>query len=218
MSKIASNFKGYDNIFSVRLRELVNKTKTTQQQLAEETNCSRQAISQYLDGSNAPNVEKLSNIAQFFNVSTDYLLGLTDIQSPDVDVKAICKDVGLSEEAYLCLKNRQGQLDVYGKLNIQEMSLLNAIIIDMCKCYSSQNNLISQMLFYNGLKSNYLPNSLVEELNAIGFRGEVSSKPFIENTAFSTLKNSIDIVLKMSNDMVNETVLKSSAYGGDNHA
>lgn len=99
MSRIASNFKGYDNIFSVRLRQLFDKSNITQQQLADETECSRQAISQYLDGSNAPNVEKLANIAKYFGVSVDYLLGLTDITTADIKIKAMSEYIGLSEKA-----------------------------------------------------------------------------------------------------------------------
>lgn len=36
---------------------------------------------------------------KFFNVSADYLYGLTDIRSPDVDVRTICKKTLLSEKA-----------------------------------------------------------------------------------------------------------------------
>ncbi|MCM1545214.1 MAG: helix-turn-helix domain-containing protein [Ruminococcus sp.] len=78
MSKTANSFKGYDNIFAIRLRILLKGTGTTQQILAEQTNCTRQAIAQYVGGLNAPNVDKLISIAKYFNVTVDYLLGLSD--------------------------------------------------------------------------------------------------------------------------------------------
>lgn len=94
-----SRFKGYDNVFSTRLRELMKKNRITQQQLSEKVDCSRQAISQYMDGSNAPNIDKLYNIARYFNVSADYLMGLSDFASTDTDITAICEYTGLSENA-----------------------------------------------------------------------------------------------------------------------
>ena len=43
-------------------------------------------------------VEYLRYFADFYDVSTDYLLGLTDIKSPSVDTQAIVSDTGLTEE------------------------------------------------------------------------------------------------------------------------
>ena len=51
---------------------------TTQQQLAKFLNVTRQAVSLYLNGAVLPPVEKLVEIANYFMVTTDYLLGLTD--------------------------------------------------------------------------------------------------------------------------------------------
>lgn len=43
-------------------------------------------------------VEYLRCFADFYGVSTDYLLGLTDIKSPSVDTQSIVSGTGLSEE------------------------------------------------------------------------------------------------------------------------
>lgn len=99
MERKESVFKGYDNIFAVRLRALMEKTGTTQQVLADKTDCTRQAIAQYTGGLNAPNVDKLVSIARYFGVSVDYLLGLSDAETDDKDIQFICDYTGLSEEA-----------------------------------------------------------------------------------------------------------------------
>jgi transcriptional regulator with XRE-family HTH domain len=44
-----------------------------------------------------PDIKTLAHIAKFFNVSSDYLLGLTDEPSNDKTVKDICEKTGLSE-------------------------------------------------------------------------------------------------------------------------
>ena len=68
-------------IFSKRLKELMSENKTTQQDLANKTNMTRQAISQYAVGSVLPNIEKLYLISQYFSVSTDFLLGLSNYRN-----------------------------------------------------------------------------------------------------------------------------------------
>ena len=68
----------YNKAFPTALRKLMDCRKTTQNELAEHLNKTRQAISYYCDGSSSPDWETLVKIADFFNVSTDYILGRTD--------------------------------------------------------------------------------------------------------------------------------------------
>lgn len=100
----ASKLIGYDGIFVTRLRDLMKSAKATQQDVAAAVGTTRQAISQYADGSVQPNIEKLYKIAEYFNVSADYLLGFADVTASDVDDKAINKMLGLSEKAIAALK------------------------------------------------------------------------------------------------------------------
>lgn len=95
-TKQASSYKGYNNIIAVHIRELMKSSGTTQQELAENIGCSRQAIAQYTDGSNAPNIDKLVSIAKYFDVSLDYLVGLSNAQTADKDIQYICDYTGLS--------------------------------------------------------------------------------------------------------------------------
>ena len=44
-------------------------------------------------------VEYLMYFADFFGVSSDYLLGLSDIRTPDLDTQSICKKTGLTEKS-----------------------------------------------------------------------------------------------------------------------
>lgn len=97
--KQESKLKGYDNIFATRLRELMEQTKTTQGTLAKESGCSRQAISQYMDGSSMPNVDKLLSIADYFDVSIDYLLGREDKKNEKELQHIVSGYTGLSEGA-----------------------------------------------------------------------------------------------------------------------
>lgn len=65
-------------IIAKRIKKLMAETKTKQHELSEESGITRQTISQYVNGNIIPNAERVFYIAKYFNVSSDYLLGLTD--------------------------------------------------------------------------------------------------------------------------------------------
>ena len=88
-----------DGTFQRRFRELYNVNRTTQKELAIALDVSRPTIAGWLDGKNIPDIISLAHLAQFFNVSADYLLGLSDQMSPDVSLRAAAEYTGLSESA-----------------------------------------------------------------------------------------------------------------------
>lgn len=61
--------------FPERLRFLMEITGTTQVRLAQTLGMTRQGVSLYSNGQTVPDVETFAKIADFFNVSLDYLLG-----------------------------------------------------------------------------------------------------------------------------------------------
>lgn len=65
---------------------------------------SAQAINQYRLGMARPSLENLCKIAKFYDVSTDYLLGLTDTPSIKTDIRTACKTTGLSAGAVEALQ------------------------------------------------------------------------------------------------------------------
>lgn len=85
--------------FQIRFRELCYQSGKTQDALADLFGVSRPTLAGWLIGKSTPSINALIRIAQHFNVSADYLLGLSDIASPDVSVSAAAKYTGLSEKA-----------------------------------------------------------------------------------------------------------------------
>lgn len=55
----------------------------TQQNIADELNINRRTYAAYENGVNSMTPETLIKISKFYNVSVDYLLGLTD--NPDTN-------------------------------------------------------------------------------------------------------------------------------------
>jgi len=65
-------------MFSKRLRALRKKKKLTMKEFGEKFSLAESTISGYENGNRKPDMDILSKFADFFNVSTDYLLGRTN--------------------------------------------------------------------------------------------------------------------------------------------
>lgn len=68
--------------FNVRLKHLRQKNKLTQGELAEILGLKSTAISNYESERNEPSFDKLIALSKYFDVSCDYLLGMTDSYLP----------------------------------------------------------------------------------------------------------------------------------------
>jgi HTH-type transcriptional regulator, competence development regulator len=68
-----------------RLRRLRLEKKLTQEELGKKINVTKVSISGYENGNRTPDTETLQKLADFFNVTTDYLLGRTDNPNPPED-------------------------------------------------------------------------------------------------------------------------------------
>lgn len=95
------------NILGERLKSARVKAGQTQEDIAKLLRVQRQVISYFENGSRTPNIDDLIKLAEIFGTSTDYLLGLTDAQSTDLEVKYICDYTGLSEAAVSELHNNK---------------------------------------------------------------------------------------------------------------
>lgn len=64
------------------LKKIREERKITQIKLSTDLGVSQELISRYEIGSTFPKPNMLIKLAQYFNCSVDYLLGLTDIPTP----------------------------------------------------------------------------------------------------------------------------------------
>jgi len=98
--------------FKERLRLLRALNCVSQEQFAKALGISRMSVSHYEVGRNVPDIEVLQKTAKFFNVSTDYLLGLSDVKNTDAALQVICKELKLSEKAIEHLHNTKEYSDL----------------------------------------------------------------------------------------------------------
>lgn len=110
----------YYSPFAVALRELMKKNGTTQEEIAKITNKTRQTVSQYVNGISEPSYDTLVKIADYFDVSIDFLLGRT--KDPRLSRSAV-DELGLSEKAISWLEwlKFQGECDPNYKKNINSI-------------------------------------------------------------------------------------------------
>ncbi len=64
----------------IRIRELRKNKRISQLKMAMDLNMTQNTISRYETGEREPGIAELILIADYFNVSVDYLIGHTDTQ------------------------------------------------------------------------------------------------------------------------------------------
>ena len=72
------------SIFAESLSELILEANLTPSAFAEQLGCGKGTISRYLNGNKMPSIELLVRMADFFQCSTDYLLGIETEKYPRV--------------------------------------------------------------------------------------------------------------------------------------
>lgn len=87
-----------EKLFSKKLTELMKQKKVTQKQLAKELNIRPQTVSSYVKARTIPNCIIIKRISQFFNVSADFMVGLSEIKTNDINARSIHEITGISEE------------------------------------------------------------------------------------------------------------------------
>ena len=85
--------------FLERFRDLFNEKGCSQVELANAIGSARGTVATWLDGKTSPNVYMVKALAEYFSVSADYLLCISDTRSSDVNVRAAMEYTGLTEEA-----------------------------------------------------------------------------------------------------------------------
>lgn len=127
--------------FATRLEDLINETKKTgytQKEIAAKIGVSSGSLSEWSSDQVTATIDNLVQIAEYFGVSTDYLLGLSATKSTDTNIREICLKTGLSERAIesLLLANScakaEGTIDT-GLYVVEEAEKNTLNNVDMCK-------------------------------------------------------------------------------------
>lgn len=123
-----SNEKRYE-MYGQRLSEARKKAGLMQKDVAKFLGVKDNIVSYYENGDRIPSVEQYTKLAEFFGVSADYLLCLSDAKTNDKDLQFVCDYTGLSDSNinYLhyvtCLFNES-----YKKYNPEYFYFINFVL------------------------------------------------------------------------------------------
>lgn len=73
--------------FGTNLKKIRQDNDLTQEELAKKIDTSRSNIANYENDKNMPSIDILEKLSEIFNCSIDYLLGKSDIKTPDLKDK-----------------------------------------------------------------------------------------------------------------------------------
>ena len=116
------------------LKKLRSQDEINQSQLAEAIGVSRSTIGMYESGKREPNFETMEAIADFFNVSFDYLLGnepKLDFSSPDPTVLEFKADTKLpfeSSNETFTATNREKKMIMEYRAKPEKQNAVNNIL------------------------------------------------------------------------------------------
>lgn len=68
----------------LRLKELRGACHITQEKLAEHMGSSKSSISYYESGKREPDIDMLKQLAEYFHVTVDYLIGLSPLPTEEL--------------------------------------------------------------------------------------------------------------------------------------
>lgn len=142
--KAEQPYKTENNPFSKRLREVMEERHTTQKRLAEAIKMRPQTVSLYMNGQSLPDVLTLKKIADFFNVSADWLLDREGaVKEVNADLAAAVRYTGLTEDAVELLAKRKEKALLPAASSFSD---LFEVCKDLPGYYEETRNVLSQLL------------------------------------------------------------------------
>lgn len=143
-----SSQKNKDALFPSRLRELREKKGISQATLAHDLGVSKSTIGLYETGDTLPDAKTLYDLAAYFCVSSDYLIGLSNVRNTSPSIRKICEITGLSERSctnLMAIKHQTENDDV--KYIHQESNNVINFLLESRDVYDAVNSL-SVMIQY----------------------------------------------------------------------
>ena len=117
--------------FAENITALRKKQNKKRQEVADDLGISRSSLEYYEKNKRKPDIEVLTKIADYYGVSADYLLGRTNAETTDKDLRFICEYTGLSENAITTLSELHDPVNVLNVVPAEIVPLIDFLINDM---------------------------------------------------------------------------------------
>ncbi len=148
--------------FATRFKKLREERGFSQSDLAKELNISRGSVSFYENGSRSPDIKVLTDICNYFHVTSDYMIGLSDnktIESSNIGV-----EIGLADEAINVLKSKK---------NNKFYTIVLSYLITQKKCLSVLVGFLACFVIEEFYNSKYSIFSLKEEAKPLTYYKDI---------------------------------------------
>lgn len=158
--------------FGKRLYQLRKNRKMSAEQVAEKVVTSRVTMQKYEKGKTRPDIQMLNKLADFFNVSADFLLGRNPYPTATLEIAKMCEYTGLNPESIKLLHSYSTKLEFTSVLNFILSSNYKILLLKFCIEINTYKNL-SELLdehnekYINALNS-FQPNrdkEIAKEIN-----------------------------------------------------
>lgn len=150
--------------FAERLSDLVQAKKNTglsHDEICRQIGASSGGLSEWMSDNKTASIDNLAKISKYFGVSTDYLLGLSNLKTPDVDIQKACELTGLSDDAIKILRDSYAAkaLNVF----LSEDSFRNLLLC----LFSYRESVIAESLYIRIFNSSATSDILATALNSV---------------------------------------------------
>ena len=159
--------------FKECLKAAMKRAGYTSEELAEKTDdieriISSRTIKAWRDGQiKEPSATSLRTLSKVLNVSTDYLLGLTDIPTPDPDMQMVSKTTRLSTEA----------IDKLSTYNAETIEFLSTYLI----CEGAETLFIAMQNYMKAIiKYGKMPDAYHYTMSARSYVNQDAEKKYFE--------------------------------------
>ncbi len=187
--------------FAQRLKALRKERGITQQQLADGVGISKGGLSYYENAGRTPDISILERFADYFGVTTDYLLGRTNAQTQKAKLQAVCNHTGLSDKSVNLLsdlkENSPAQLRVINFLLEQAAGDMD-IVYDLDDTDNYEGSILNAVVRYlsrYNAYDEYLAESVSSSDEGISSAIQNALHQLILNQAVTALKNGVDEML-----------------------
>lgn len=120
-------------VFIFRLRKLLEQNNITQKELSLRIGVRDVTVSRYFSGQRIPRTDVIVSIANYFKVSTDYLLGISDIKNPS--------DKNLENKYEEDIELWLSKTDGYKELSQEDREIISSIAKKLLEKHRRNENL-----------------------------------------------------------------------------
>lgn len=160
--KVGTSYSSEANknaLFPSQLRKLRKEKGVSQETVARDLGVSKSTIGLYETGDTLPDAKTLCDLAKYYEVSADYLVGITAAKTSDPNIKLVLEKIGITEKAFDALTNLKSSIS---QISSQESAEFEETVSEIYECAASIEN-DAKIHNRNFDKSEYIEQRIMEE-------------------------------------------------------